>query len=277
MIDLFIFHIPENDSEDDPRFILMEMMITSAKRVCDIEKIHLYTWSSSRIPPGLSVDNIVRISPEGVARTDVQLARTYAIMEFLKSDLFSRNTISVEYDQLFQKSPEYAFSYTFDVGLTYACSSKKRQEFAGKINGGVSFWRKTDRVLSYYRAYLKQFELTKDDIDTRFTIEGKNPKRKEWGGDECVHVDLLPGELFEDGHQVLRSLTILDAKIMLMPADEFNCQLGRKNGNDSADLPYLEKTTIRHFHGWKKHFMAKYAKQLLKIDVEAINKKIKQK
>lgn len=261
-IDLFLFYLPKNEPERTRTdFALLNLMVASARQAGVAGEIHFYTHETASLPPDLPVTRVVRIAPAGTSPIDVQLIRAYAMRDFVESPSFQRPVMAVEYDELFERDPASAFDLAFDVGLTYACWTKKPEGDFGKLNGGVVYlnYRNPDAVRSYYAAYVDKFVAIKDEIDNRFS---KPYRMAEWGGDEVTHIRLLPRGAFARHGQRRQTFSVSGASVMLLESVRFNCQHAERDG-DALYLPTYPETLVRHFNGWRKPFMADYAENNL--------------
>lgn len=261
-IDLFLFYFPKHGPEDTRfDFGLLNLMIASARQAGVAGEIYFYTHESASIPSDLPVTRVVRIAPPNISPNDIQLIRAYAMHDFVNSKWFKRPTMAVESDELFERNPASAFDLPFDVGLTYACWTKKPHGNFGKLNGGVVYlnYRNPDAVRSYYTAYVDKFLEIKEEIDNRFS---KPCRMAEWGGDEVTHLRLLPSTAFEGREQCRKTFFVSDASVMLLESIRFNCQYAEKTSNGLC-LPTYPETLVRHFNAWRKPYMADYAERNL--------------
>lgn len=262
VVDLFIYYLPRNEpTRTQADYALLDLMVASARRAGVAGELSLYTHESANIPPDLPVTRVVRIAPKNILLQDVQLIRAYAMRDFVESEWFARPTMAVEYDELFERDPAPAFDLPFDIGLTYACFTKKQQGDSGKLNGGVVYlnYRNPGAVRSYYHAYLDKFLEIKEEFDHRFT----GPCRMaEWGGDEIAHIRLLPPDAFDDHRQRRRTFSVAGAHVMTLESVRFNCQQAERYDGGLQITTYPE-TLVRHFNGWRKPYMPQYAERNL--------------
>lgn len=266
MIDLFIYYFPQHARERTATDLaLLDLMVASARRAGVTGEISFYTHEAADLPPGLPVTRIVRIAPEGVPLSDVQLIRAHALDHFARSAAFVRPTMAVEYDELFERTPGGTFDLPFDVGLTYACWTKKQRGDFGKLNGGVVYlnYRNPAATRAYCRAYLEKFRAIKDETDDRFS---RPYRMAEWGGDEIAHIRLLPADAFENHNQRRRTFTVAGATVMTLESVRFNCQHAERSGGNIY-LPAYPETIVRHFNGWRKPFMHDYAERNLGLRI----------
>jgi hypothetical protein len=269
-IDLFLFYLPWNEPERSRTdFSLLYLMAASARQAGVRGEIHLYTHESASLPAGLPVTRTVRIAPPGVDPSEIQLIRAYAMLDFVSSTSFRRPTMAVEYDELFENDPHSAFELPFDIGLTYACWTKAPYGDSGKLNGGVVYlnYRNPHAVRSYYAAYVEKFLEIRHAVDARFN---KPLRMSQWGGDEITHLRLLPPTAFEEHEQQRKSFSVAGATVMLLESIRFNCQHAERT-QDGVYLPTYPQTLVRHFHGWRKQFMAPYAERNLGLGLRTVD------
>lgn len=266
VVDLLIFYLPKNAPERTRvDYALLDLMVASARRAGVSGEVNFYTHESANVPSDLPVTRVVRMAPKDIPPRDVQLIRAYAMRDFVESDWFTRPTMAVEYDELFERNPAVAFDLAFDVGLTYACWTKEQHGDFGKLNGGVVYLndRNPGAVRSYYCAYLDKFLEIKDEIDNRFS---RPYRMAEWGGDEITHIRLLPPAAFDGHQQRRRTFSVAGACVMTLESVRFNCQHAERHVK-GLQIPTYPETLVRHFNGWRKPFMPDYAERNLGLRI----------
>lgn len=269
-INIMCFHIPlENPGKvqsafawkSREHFSMYQAMVASIRRLKIPAKFHFVTYETANLPAGLTVDEVLRIPATIAPINDVHRLRVHGWLLYCQSNLFDRPTIAVDPDLLFQENPETAFSYDYDVGLTYqspgdACAK------SGIVSGGVIFLKPERRaaVTSFFEEAVRKVEELKDMEDIRFQRDGQYTRFKEWGGDEAAIMEMFePGELASPDLQpkTFRHGTTL---VRTFPAYTWNCQDVR--GPDGG-LSWAPGAVIVHFGGYRKRLFFDYAKTFL--------------
>jgi hypothetical protein len=167
--------------------------------------------------------------------------RASALLAYLRSAAFNRDTVFLDSDALVNRRLDEVFALGFDVGLTY-----REAERLMPINEGVMFLsaRRPERVRGFFEARLATYEALAADP----YITGFYGDVKRWRGGQLslnAHAHGL------SPYSPYRSDEADGARLRFLPCDTFNFAGGE--GEAASAMERLDERFVVHFKGMRKY------------------------
>jgi hypothetical protein len=167
--------------------------------------------------------------------------RATALLAYLRSPAFARDTLFLDADALVNRPLEDVFALGFDIGLTY-----REAERLMPVNEGVMFFsaRRPERVRGFFESRLATYEaLAADPYITGFYGDVKRWRGGQLSLNALAH-DLRP-------YSPYRGDEAAGARLRFLPCDTFNFAGGE--GESSSAIERLDERFVVHFKGMRKY------------------------
>ena len=218
---------------------ILRRFVERIRRHCPGAMVYLATAGGAR-HGALAADDVAVAELE-LDATRPMYERATALLGYLRSAAFARDTVFLDADALVNRPLDDVFELGFDVGLTY-----RELVRLMPVNEGVIFLcaRRPERVRRFFETRLATYDALA--VDARIT--GFYGDIKRWRGGQlslnALAQDLRP-------YSPYRLDETAGARLRFLPCDTFNFAGGE--GEAASASERLDERFVVHFKGMRKY------------------------